>query len=232
MKPWDIHATCEFSGKRATVTRLPSTGTSLIFIVPPSGDSQLVVMGPRTRALYFAQKDIPLTVNAEFHPGWASTLLGVPAHELTDRVVPLSDLWDAEAARLHDELISDPHNAVTRVEQALVARMADNPAGAFVQEATRWLDRERLPDTARRLNVSERHLRTLFTGTVGVSPKRYVQLNRVRSVLSHAGARKGAQLAAESGYYDQSHMTAEFRATMGVPLTAYLKGNVPATSTC
>lgn len=232
MKPWDIHAACEFSGRRTTLTRLPSTSTSLVFALLPSGESQLVVMGPRTRAVYFPHKDIPLTVNAQFHAGWAGMLTGVPVNELTDRVIPLSDLWGADGTRLHDELTSDPRNATDRMEKALAARMSDNPAGLLVREATRWLDRERLPETARRLNISERHLRTLFTGAVGVSPKRYVQVNRVRSVLSRAGERKGAQLAAESGYYDQSHMTAEFRATMGVPLSTYLKGDLPATSAC
>ncbi|MCE7009683.1 helix-turn-helix domain-containing protein [Kibdelosporangium philippinense] len=232
MKPWDIHSTCKFSGGEATRTRLPSTSTSLIFVQLPSGESQLVVMGPRTHALYFPYKDIPVTVNAQFHAGWAGALLGVPVQELTDRVVPLHDLWGAEGKRLHEELDSNPRNAANRMENALVARMTDNPAGALVREATRWLDQERLPETARRLNISERHLRTVFTGSVGVSPKRFVQVNRVRKVLANASAHKGAQLAAESGYYDQSHMTAEFRATMGVPLSTYLAGDLPATATC
>nr|WP_225955339.1 helix-turn-helix domain-containing protein [Kibdelosporangium phytohabitans] len=162
--------------------------------------------------------------------GWARALLGVPVHELADQVVPLSDLWGT--SELHDSLVAEPARAAELIEKALSDRVTDNPAAELVTEATRWLGRERLPETARRLNVSERHLRTLFTGTVGVSPKRFVQVNRVRSVLSRAGARKGAQLAAESGYYDQSHMTAEFRATMGVPLSAYLAGELTPGSTC
>jgi AraC-like DNA-binding protein len=232
VKPWDIRAVCELADGEQTLTRLPSTSTSLIFVVLPEGGSRLVVMGPRTRALYFPSKDIPLTVNAQIRPGWARTLTGVPVSELTDQVLPLSDLWGPVGARLHDALIADPGNAVELIEKALTERLTDDPSSALVHEATRWLPQERLPDTARRLNVSERHLRTLFTGAIGVSPKRFVQLNRVRTVLSRAGAQKGSQLATDSGYYDQSHMTAEFRATMGVPLSRYLAGDLPANSVC
>jgi AraC-like DNA-binding protein len=232
VKPWDIRTACERGSDGQTLTRLPSTSTSLIFAVLPEGITRLLVMGPRTHAEYFPRKDARLTVNAQFQPGWARTLTGVPVSEFTDQVVPLSDLWGKAGAQLHDALTADPANAVELIEKALSERVTDDPGSALVHEATRWLPQERLPDTARRLNVSERHLRTLFTGAIGVSPKRFVQLNRVRTVLSRAGAQKGAQLALDSGYYDQSHMTAEFRATMGVPLSRYLAGDLPAKSVC
>jgi AraC-like DNA-binding protein len=232
VQPWQIHAACERRGGGRTLTRLPSTSTSLIFASLPSGQDRLLVMGPRTHASYFDPKDIRLTVNAQFHEGWARTLTGVPMNELTDRVVPLSDLWGAEGTRLHDALTAEPGNAVELIEKALSKRVTDDANSALVHEATRWLPQERLPDTARRLNVSERHLRTLFTGAIGVSPKRFVQLSRVRNVLSRAGLQKGSQLAVDSGYYDQSHMTAEFRAIMGVPLSRFLSGDLPADSVC
>ncbi|ONI79406.1 hypothetical protein ALI144C_26690 [Actinosynnema sp. ALI-1.44] len=230
MNPWDIKAVCEHEARARSVTRPPSTRTSLVFSLRPGGESHLVVLGPRTHASYFPGKKLPFTVNAELHTGWARTLLGTPASDLVDRVVPVSELWGS--TELHESVAAEPARAVELIEKALSDRMTDNPAGDLVQEAARWLHRERLPQTARRLNVSERHLRTLFTGAVGVSPKRFVQLNRVRSVLSHAGTRKGARLAADSGYYDQSHMAAEFRATMGVPLSAYLAGDLPPGSAC
>jgi AraC-like DNA-binding protein len=232
VKPWDIQTACERTGDGKTLTRLPSTSTSLIFAMLPEGVARLLVMGPRTHAAYFPRKDSLLTLNAQFRPGWARTFTGVPVSELTDQVVPLSDLWGKAGTRLYDALIADPANAVELIETALSERMTEDPSSALVHEATRWLPQERLPDTARRLNVSERHLRTLFTGSIGVSPKRFVQLNRVRTVLSRAGAQKGAQLALDSGYYDQSHMTAEFRATMGVPLSRFLAGDLPADSVC
>lgn len=41
-----------------------------------------------------------------------------------------------------------------------------------------------------------------------------------------------AELAAATGYYDQSHMTAEFRSMLGVPPAAFFAGRLPTPSAC
>ncbi|MFC4114521.1 AraC family transcriptional regulator [Nonomuraea zeae] len=56
----------------------------------------------------------------------------------------------------------------------------------------------------------------------------------MRKVLA-LGRRREApwgQLAAATGYYDQSHMTAEFRTLMGVTPAAYFAGRLPALQAC
>jgi len=41
-----------------------------------------------------------------------------------------------------------------------------------------------------------------------------------------------AHLATTAGYYDQSHMSAEFSTIMGVPPTAYFAGRLPPPQRC
>jgi AraC-like DNA-binding protein len=41
-----------------------------------------------------------------------------------------------------------------------------------------------------------------------------------------------SHLAEATGYYDQSHLTAEFRAMMGVPPTAFFAGRLPSLQPC
>ena len=53
-----------------------------------------------------------------------------------------------------------------------------------------------------------------------------------QAVQVPAGRPRTAALAADTGYYDQSHMTAEFRAVMGVPPSAYRAGRLPAPGHC
>lgn len=220
-----------------TQTRLPDGGTSLIFCVLADGASHLVVLGPRTRASYYPGKDVPLTVSVRFRPGSARMLTGVPVSEIVGRTVPLSDLWGSPAIRLHHELLADPEHAPQRIEQALRGRVMaqprlDSSSGAIVSAATAMLTSERVQDTARKLSVSERHLRNLFTDMVGLSPKQLARVNRVRTVLSRAERERGARLATDVGYYDQSHMGAEFRAAMGVPLGAFMAGRLPPEEHC
>jgi AraC-like DNA-binding protein len=65
-----------------------------------------------------------------------------------------------------------------------------------------------------------------------MSPKQLARVNRVRTVLSRAHQQRGARLATDSGYYDQSHMAAEFRAAMGIPLGAFIAGELPPGEFC
>jgi AraC-like DNA-binding protein len=88
-----------------------------------------------------------------------------------------------------------------------------------------------VPAVARRLAVSERHLRDLFSDGVGLPPKRFERIARLRGLLSR-GETRWAQLAATAGYYDQSHMTAEFRTMMGVPPAAFFAGRPPSLEPC
>jgi transcriptional regulator GlxA family with amidase domain len=85
---------------------------------------------------------------------------------------------------------------------------------------------------ARELAVSERQLRNLFSEGVGLSPKHYARIDRVRAVLAHATELASAELAAVTGYYDQSHMTSDFRALMGVPPRSYFMGRLPEAMPC
>ncbi|MFI6348745.1 helix-turn-helix domain-containing protein [Streptomyces sp. NPDC050560] len=133
-----------------------------------------------------------------------------------------------------------PAAVVRRVGAVLLARAAAlSPADLARCELVRAAAatppgrRERLPALASRFAVSERHLRALFAEGVGLSPKRTERIARVRGVLAAPGAaRRWAGVAPAAGYYDQSHMTADFRALMGVPPAAYAAGRLPTLAAC
>ncbi len=87
-------------------------------------------------------------------------------------------------------------------------------------------------EAARRLHVSERQLRTLFADGTGLSPKHFARIDRVRNVLAVGCGRRWADVAAATGYYDQSHMTAAFRHLVGVPPAAFVAGRRPVARRC
>ncbi|MFC3432819.1 helix-turn-helix domain-containing protein [Nocardia seriolae] len=92
--------------------------------------------------------------------------------------------------------------------------------------------RRPITDLAATLAVSERQLRNLFTAGIGVSSQHYARITRIRQVLATAGNTPWSHLAAAGGFYDQSHLTADFRSLMGVPPTAYFRGDIPAPTPC
>ncbi|MEV4582064.1 helix-turn-helix transcriptional regulator [Nonomuraea jabiensis] len=232
------------AGERPPLVHIPDPDTSLIFRTTSAGRSDLLVVGPRTRASYHVGKDSPFCLRLRLRPGATRPLLGVPVSEVVDRVVHLGELWGASSDPLNAALghAGDDEGLVLKhLEAALSAKTsADKERGALVQAAVRALRgrtcerREPLPAIARHLAVSERHLRALFADAIGLSPKRFERIERVRKALTLARTNgpRWADLAVATGYYDQSHMTAEFRTLMGVTPAAFFEGRLPALQPC
>ena len=171
-------------------------------------------------------------LTARLHLGAAEAVLGVPASAIAGRIVSIEDLWgSAESRRLLDRLAGAPDmlDAAAALQSAIAERLAIGDGrrnGArLAVDAARRLTGANVTAVASDLGVSERHLRRVFRETVGVSPKAYAKLARFHRALR--AAREGRQLgwasiAAESGYYDQAHLIADFRAIAGVTPQVFL----------
>ncbi|AYC37610.1 AraC family transcriptional regulator [Streptomyces griseorubiginosus] len=222
--------------------RLPDSATKLLVRTEGTGRPALLVSGPRVRATYHRGKPSVSCTEFRLPPGTVRAVLGVPAVELVGRVVPLGALPGRTARQLAYELGRlDHEDAVARLADLLPDRLP-TPAGgtrhALLRAAVTALSvrSDRIPgqvgDVARELAVSERQLRNLFSDGVGLSPKHYARIDRVRAVLAHADELRWADLAVVTGYYDQSHMTSDFRSLMGVPPRSYFTGRLPAPGSC
>lgn len=257
LQPWiseiSVSTIAAPDGER-TIVEAPDPSTALALRIVPDGRSDLVVMGPRTRALYYMGEPGPPCLTARIQTGRARLLLGRSVTGLLNRVVSLSDLWGDSGEQLAHALAEVSYGTTTigerpileQIEQAIIGRLSTQTPGHrarsdLVHHASLLLTdhaaateagSERVPSAAARLNVSERHLRNLFTEAVGIAPKHYARIDRLRTVLARAGNTRQAQLAIDAGYYDQSHMNAEFRRMMGIPVGAYLAARLPSASPC
>ncbi|MEU9477452.1 helix-turn-helix domain-containing protein [Streptomyces sp. NPDC048191] len=244
LRPWIAGVrTLSFAGPpEETFVRLPEAETKVVLRVTADGRRDVLAVGPRVRAAYHEGKAHVSCVELRLAPGTARPLLGVPAAGLVGRVVPLDELPGGAARRLARELRwLDPRESVPRLTEVLPGLLSDavDPGRtallrAGVAALSVRMDRApaQVRDVARELAVSERQLRNLFTDGVGVSPKHYARIDRVRTVAGRAGSVRWAELAAATGYFDQSHMTTDFRALMGVPPRSYLTGRLPALTPC
>lgn len=146
----------------------------------------------------------------------------VPADELTDRVVRLSELWPRAAewiSRLSEA--SSEAARVDRLESLLLERYRANESSGSALDTpglARWILRERGRISVRNLaeaaGVSRQQLTRVFRERVGVTPKTYCRLARFHAGLAYADCGPEidwAQVAPDLGYADQSHMIAEFR---------------------
>ncbi|MFF4031790.1 helix-turn-helix domain-containing protein [Streptomyces sviceus] len=245
LRPWiaGIKALAvEEADPRKPFVQLPDPTTRVIVRSEGRGRPTLLVSGPRVRAAYHAGKRHVSCTEVRLAPGAVRPLLGVPAVDLVGRIVPLGALPGRAARQLAYELRRlEPDEVVARLADVLPGLLPTAAGGTRAEllrtaVAALSVRSGHIPghvrEVARELAVSERQLRNLFSEGVGLSPKHYARIDRVRAVLAHATELASAELAAVTGYYDQSHMTADFRTLMGVPPRSYFTGRLPAPRAC
>jgi AraC-like DNA-binding protein len=219
-------------GQRYEGVRLPDGRASLVFRALDGGRTGDVwVGGPGTHAKFKRVTGLARVVTLRFKPGWSVPLLGVAASELTDRIVPLEDLWGRVAPELCDQLLAarshaDVMDCLTRAIALRAGHAFDTTSGQLARRAVRLLEggEDRVERVADQLGVTARHLRRAFTENVGVGPKEFARAARLqRAVRMAATSSDWARIAADAGYYDQAHLIAEFRQLVGITPGAFFK---------
>ncbi|MGH9814924.1 MAG: DUF6597 domain-containing transcriptional factor [Candidatus Acidiferrales bacterium] len=164
-------------------------------------------------------------LGVRFRPGRARAVLRASASEFTDAAVPLGDIWGAEGRRLEERLAAaqDARSRISVLEGELVRRLPDAPLGdPCVSAAIDLISRHRgaatVRDACRSGGVTRQHLARRFAEHVGIPPKLFSRVVRFQCLLVRLRASGGvswSDVAADSGYYDQSHLIADFREFAG-----------------
>jgi AraC-like DNA-binding protein len=174
-------------------------------------------------------------VGVRFKPGQSHRFLGIPASEVTNLRVGLEDLWSAEAKDLAERLseLGEPHLQVLELQEHLerMLRIRDLPDDryitAIISQVTARRGEISVEQLARTAGITRQHLGRKFDYYVGVSPKLFIRLIRFRSLIEQAalvGVKDLSLVALDHGYYDQAHMTHDFREFSGVSPARYFSG--------
>jgi len=169
-------------------------------------------------------------VAVRFRPGAAARFLGGGIAALNDLFVPLVDCWGGEAGLALERLLTcgSVDRRVAAVERLLEQRLdarSVTPNEAAIATGVRLLGQPytAVAEVAERVGLNPRTFANLFRDAVGLRPKAYQRVARFRRAVRLAAAATRpcwAAIAAETGYYDQAHMIAEFKALTGQPPTA------------
>lgn len=162
------------------------------------------------------------------HPWSAAASLKIPVSELNELTVPLDDVVRPSFA---DELYDHPGDV--SAETLLIAALErwfgrrkppEREARAAVELITRRVSLPSVRALSAELGRSTRWVQRTFRETVGLSPKTLSRISRVqrtmRAARSHPG-RTWASIAADAGYFDQSHLVRDFREIVGCTPTAF-----------
>ncbi len=189
-----------------------------------------------------AQSGIQLALK----PPGVRALLGLPAGELADIDVPAEAVLGGVCAELRERVrgASGWPERFAIVDEILLRQLLTATNETVAPEVL-WSWRQllqaggavRVADLAAGTGWSGRHLASRFRAEIGLTPKaaaRVVRFDRARRRLveqaSSAVPADGAgpagyqlaDLAAETGYFDQAHLAREFRALAGLPPSQWL----------
>ena len=203
-------------------------------VIVDTGRGVAELVGTMTRAIEVPGDPAEL-VAVRFRPGAAAAITGCALAELTDAIVDLTELGiaGALAERVGDAAAPAgaalpariPLSATAHARvAAMVGWLRDRLAGApppdsLVGRAVALLltGEARIDDVAGALRVTRQHLARAFRREVGVTPKQLARIARMQRAA--AALRRGsdlARLAAELGYFDQSHLSHELRELIGL----------------
>nr|WP_310430914.1 AraC family transcriptional regulator [Streptomyces sp. 3330] len=158
---------------------------------------------------------------------WAAFgLFGTPQHELVNRTVDPDELPHSLGSPLGElaaALAASPGwtERFALLDEVLTRwRETGTPGSERVARAWSLLVRTGgaipVPRLAEEVGWSVRHLENRFREQIGLGPKaaaRVLRLQRARRLL--AEGRSAAETAALCGYYDQAHLSGEFKAMTG-----------------
>ncbi|GGR86488.1 hypothetical protein GCM10010252_26440 [Streptomyces aureoverticillatus] len=162
-------------------------------------------------------------VQVRLSPLVAGTVLGVGPADLAGSLVPLDELWGREASRISEQLAQIPSwEGRFAFTDTLLARRLE--ARSPVDPAVVWAWNRivvgrglvRVDRLAAELGWSRKRLWSRFSSHIGMPPKNAAKLVRFDHAVHRLLAGEGAaQVAADGGYCDQSHLHRDVRAFTG-----------------
>jgi AraC-like DNA-binding protein len=194
---------------------LPDGCIDLIWI-----DGDMYVAGPDTQARMFSGRPGSRLAGIRFAPGHGPLVVGVPACELTDQLVPVDALWPTdEAARLGDE-VGASGDPLAVLERTAIERAGPEMTDDLVTEVVELARRgARVATIAESVGYSDRQLQRRCLDAFGYGAKTLVRILRMNHALDLA--RRGhplADTAVRAGYADQAHLARDTRDLTGQTL--------------
>lgn len=167
-----------------------------------------------------------------FRPGGSAAFFRQPQQELANRILSLDLLWGREFTQPIQEAATDAER-VRAAERLLTSRLA-SPPDALVEAAVRAILSANglvsVDHLAARLQTTRRRLERRFLNAVGLGPKRFARIARFHHALTAMERRHGqgwAEIALDTGYYDQAHFIREFKEFTGLTPSAYFPAQQP-----
>jgi AraC-like DNA-binding protein len=221
---WDLEG-----GEPYTQANLPHPSQHLV--IDPAGRTG--IFGLQRAKFSYTLKGRGAVLGTKFHPAMFRGFLGRSMDTITDKVLKVSELFEALDADLDAALMAanDPAVLADSIEDLLRHKLPSPDARAtdvrnLVAMIAETPDLYSVAALARQAGVTPRTLQRQFENYVGVGPKWVVDRYRMIEAVDTLNADAEASLttlAHALGYFDQAHFSKAFAALTGKPPSFYRK---------
>jgi AraC-like DNA-binding protein len=195
-----------------------------------------IVAGVMDRAVVLSPAPAFETIGVRLMPYGLARLCADPLDRAGEGIAPAEALLAPAVASLvaavtHADGLAD----AVRILQDGLARAFDAAAPppvavvAAVREIRRTRGRVSIDRLVKESGAGARALERQFDRWVGLSPKRYARVVRFHhavGALIAAPGLPGARLAVDHGYFDQAHLSRDFKAFTGAAPRAFISGRL------
>ncbi len=182
-----------------------------------------------------------ITISAEaeemmvlvFKPGAGFPLIGETVSKYSNKVVPAQQIFGSVILDLHGQIQKDasPESKFLSVEHWLKEQLnEDDFYRDIIQYALNAIEESPnqivLGTLVEKSGYSQKQFIQLFKKYVGITPKRFhriVRFNKILSAVENKEQISWTAIAADCGYFDQSHFIKDFQSFSGINPKKYLK---------
>lgn len=191
------------------------------------------IFGQITKALLLKPLGKIGMIGVRFQSHGLTHFTNIPAFDLTEKSVPLNDLFGLDGDMLVEQVcMAGSISAKVDVLGAFLLEHRKFLGGVtplvmgFV-EALKALNGEvKMKHLAKQLGVSERQLERRFKLEVGLNPKKMASIIRFKHalyLLQNGQNQTFTEIAHGAGYYDQAHFNRDFKDITGVAPKQFFK---------
>ncbi|WP_294960007.1 helix-turn-helix domain-containing protein [uncultured Flavobacterium sp.] len=188
----------------------------------------------------YSENEIKLII-VVFQPNGINQLLGVPADEFHDSIIPVEDLFGKKTSTLLEKLSEE--NNQTRIDflnhffRSLIA-VRPNSNQLLVNSSLNFIIANKGHFSIKQLveytGYTERHLERKFKECIGLNPKKFGNIIRLHHFLKLLKDKTDninlTAICYDAGFSDQSHLIKEFRKHTGITPTEYMSSSEKLTN--
>lgn len=179
-------------------------------------------------------------IAARFQPDGFIPFATLPLEEMENKAIALERLFGSEGEQLQTDVLaaSQTSERIRFIEEFLLQRLqTDEAAGristAIVQTLMQTRGQVTIGEISKLLHINRRQLERRFSSAIGLSPKQFVKIIRLQTVLKMMVQKQFTSLTAlalDGGYYDQAHFIKDFKEFVGMSPKQFYADNLTMNS--